>query len=182
MNPQSATPERTWETSRLLAKPAAVSDAPVIFDDYARDPAVARYMTWEPHRSVDDTVEFLRRCERVWAEGSAFPWSLWHKQDGAFTGLIEVRPGAHGVDLGYALARRWWRQGLMSEAVTSVVQWALGQPTIYRVWAVCDVENLASSRLLERVGMEREGVLRKWLMHPNMGQEPRDCLCYSIVR
>ena len=176
MSSQRVTSERTWETSRLLAKPAAVSDARVIFDDYARDPAVATYMTWKPHRSVDDTIEFLRRCERVWAEGSAFPWSLWHKPDGALAGLIEVRPGAHGADLGYALARRWWRQGLMSEAVTSVVHWALGQPTIYRVWAVCDVENLASARLLEKVGMEREGVLR------NMGAEPRDCLCYSIVR
>ena len=82
-------PERTWETSRLLAKPAAVADAQVVFDDYASDPAVAKYMTWTPHRSVADTKEFLSRCERVWIEGSAFPWSLWYKQDGAF---VDVRP------------------------------------------------------------------------------------------
>src|SRR5437867_11981977 len=63
-------PERTWETSRLLAKPAAIADAQVVFDDYASDPAVAKYMTWTPHRSVADTKEFLSRCERVWIEGS----------------------------------------------------------------------------------------------------------------
>src|SRR5882724_3865570 len=51
-------PERTWETSRLFAKPAAVADAQVVFDDYASDPAVAKYMTWTPHRSVADTREF----------------------------------------------------------------------------------------------------------------------------
>jgi [ribosomal protein S5]-alanine N-acetyltransferase len=175
-------PQRTWETSRLLAKPAAVADAQVIFDDYAGDPAVAKYMTWTPHRSVADTKEFLSRCERVWIEGSAFPWSLWLKQDGAFVGLIEVRVRASAVDLGYALARRWWRQGLMSEAVTAMVEWALAQPTIYRVWATCDVDNMASARLLERVGMEREGVLRRWLVHPNLSEAPRDCLCYSIVK
>src|SRR2546430_91851 len=67
-------PERTWETSRLFAKPAAVADAQVVFDDYASDPAVAKYTTWTPHRSVADTKEFLSRCERVWIEGSAFPW------------------------------------------------------------------------------------------------------------
>jgi RimJ/RimL family protein N-acetyltransferase len=176
------TPERTWETSRLFAKPAGVADAQVVFDDYASDPVVARYMTWTPHRSIDDTIAFLGRCERVWAEGSAFPWSLWRKQDGAFVGLIEIRVHTGAVDLGYALAQRWWRQGLMSEAVTSVVQWALAQPTIFRVWATCDVENVASARLLERVGMEREGVLRRWLAHPNMSVAPRDCLCYSIVK
>ena len=175
-------PERTWETSRLLAKPAAVADAQIVFDDYASDPAVAKYMTWTPHRNVDDTKEFLSRCERTWIEGSAFPWSLWYKQDGAFVGLIEVRVRASAADLGYALARRWWRQGLMSEAVTAMVEWALAQPTIYRVWATCDVDNVASVRLLERVGMEREGVLRRWLVHPNLSEAPRDCLCYSIVK
>jgi len=70
----------------------------------------------------------------------------------------------------------------MSEALTSVVQWALAQPEIYRVWATCDIENLASARVLERIGMEREGVLRRWLVHPNVGNEPRDCLCYSVVK
>lgn len=176
------TPERTWETSRLIARPAGIADAQVVFADFASDAAVAKYMTWKPHRSVDETIEFLRRCERVWAEGSAFPWSLWRKQDDAFAGLIEIRVRTSSVDLGYALARRWWRQGFMSEAVTSVVQWALAQPAIYRVSATCDVENVASARLLERVGMEREGVLRRWLVHPNVSEAPRDCLCYSIVK
>ena len=175
-------PERTWETTRLLAKPAVVEDAQVIFDEYASDASVAKYMTWRAHRSVDETVEFLTRCERVWIEGSAFPWSLWRKQDGAFAGVIEIRVGTSTVDLGYALVRRWWRQGLMSEAVAAVVAWALAQPTIYRVWATCDIDNVASARLLERVGMEREGVLRRWLVHPNLSNAPRDALCYSIVK
>ena len=103
MNSKMTAPERTWETSRLLAKPAAVADAQVVFDDYASDPAVAEYVTWTPHRSVADTKEFLSRCERVWIEGSAFPWSLWCKQDGVFVGLLEVRVRASAVDLGYAL-------------------------------------------------------------------------------
>lgn len=167
------TPERHWQTARLIARPATSADAQVIFENYASDPAVAKYMTWKPHRSVDETIEFLRRCERVWIEGSAFPWCLWLKEDGTFAGLIEIRVHTSAVDLGYALARRWWRQGFMSEAVTSVVQWAFAQPTIYRVWATCDVENVASSRLLERVGMECEGVLRRWLVHPNLGEAPR---------
>jgi len=181
-NRRMTPPERNWQTSRLFARPASSVDAQVIFENYASDPAVARYMTWKPHRNIDETVEFLRRCERVWVEGSAFPWSLWLKEDAAFAGMIEIRVHTSAVDLGYALARRWWRQGLMTEAVTSIVHWAFAQPTIYRVWATCDVENVASSRLLERVGMEREGVLRRWLVHPNLGEAPRDCLCYSIVK
>jgi RimJ/RimL family protein N-acetyltransferase len=70
----------------------------------------------------------------------------------------------------------------MTEAVMSVTHWALAQPEIYRVWATCDVENVASARLLERVGMQREGVLHRWLLHPNVSNTPRDCFCYAIVK
>ena len=175
-------PNRTWETPRLVARPAATADAAAIFDDYARDPAVARYMTWRPDRSIDETLEFLRRCERVWAEGSALPWTLWMKAGGAFAGMIEMRVDDTSANVGYALAQRWWRQGFMTEALTAIVEWALAQPSIFRVWATCDTENIASARLLERVGMQREGVLRRWLVHPNLNDEPRDAFCYAIVK
>jgi RimJ/RimL family protein N-acetyltransferase len=175
-------PERTWETARLVARPATTADANAAFEHYASDPAVATYMTWRPHRKVEETHEFLRRCENVWANGSAFPWTLWLKDAEEFVGLLEIRVRGSAVDVGYALARRWWRLGLMSEALTSVVGWALAQPEIYRVWATCDIDNVASARVLERVGMEREGVLRRWLVHPNVSDSPRDCLCYSIVK
>jgi RimJ/RimL family protein N-acetyltransferase len=44
------------------------------------------------------------------------------------------------------------------------------------------VENLASARLLESIGMKREGVLRRWIVHPNISDEPRDAVCYAIVK
>jgi RimJ/RimL family protein N-acetyltransferase len=70
----------------------------------------------------------------------------------------------------------------MTEAARAVVDWALGQPGIYRVWAVCDVENAASTRVLEKVGMQREGVLRRWIIHPGVDAVPRDCYCYAIIK
>src|SRR5262249_38033029 len=81
--PMAVRPKRTWETSRLFAKPAVVEDTQVVFREYASDPHVAKYMTWTPHRSITDTTDFLNRCERVWSDGSAYPWSLWQKHDGA---------------------------------------------------------------------------------------------------
>jgi RimJ/RimL family protein N-acetyltransferase len=171
-----------WETERLKARPAAAADAQVMFEEYGRDPAVAKYMTWRPHRSVGDTLVFLRNCEKGWLEGTSFPWALWSKADGGFVGLVEARVSGATVTVGYALVRSRWRQGLMTEALTVVVDWALAQPDIYRVWATCDVDNLASARVLERVGMRREGILRRWLLHPNISDQPRDCFCYSIVK
>ena len=172
----------TWETARLVAREATRDAAQELFDAYAQDPDVARYMNWRPHRDVAETVAFLDRCERVWRDGTAFPWTLWTKDNGALAGMIEARHAGTTVDIGYVLRRSLWRRGLMTEAARVVVEWALSCPDVYRVWATCDVDNVASARLLEAVGMQREGVLRRWLVHPNVGDAPRDALCYALVK
>lgn len=175
-------PPREWETARLFLRPAAREAADALFADYACDAEVTKYMTWRPHTRIDETVTFLRRCEAAWEQGTAFPWTLWAKHDGSFMGMLECRVRGWAMDLGYALRRCWWRQGFMSEAVGGLVRWGLEQPQLLRIWAVCDIENVGSARVLERAGLQREGVLRRWLVHPNMGDAPRDCACYSIVK
>ena len=70
----------------------------------------------------------------------------------------------------------------MTEVVRAVADWALAQPEVHRVWAVCDVDNLASARVLEKAGMECEGRLRRWFLHPNVSAAPRDCWCYARVK
>ena len=171
-----------WETTRLVARRAARDAAQQVFAAYAQDPDVARYMIWRPHRDVSETIAFLDRCQRSWQDGTAFPWTLWMKNDGSLAGMIDARVAGGSVDIGYVLRRDLWRRGLMTEAVRFVVEWALSRPDVYRVWATCDVENVASARLLESVGMKREGVLRRWIVHPNISGEPRDALCYAIVK
>ena len=85
-------------------------------------------------------------------------------------------------DCGYVLARRWWRQGLITEVLTEVTVWALRQPSVFRVGAVCDVDNIGSARVLEKAGFVRDGLLRRWLVHPNISNEPRDRYSYARVR
>ena len=62
------------------------------------------------------------------------------------------------------------------------MNWFLAQPEIFRIGSVCDVENPASARVMEKAGMQREGILRRWIIHPQMSDQPRDCYCYSIVK
>jgi len=171
-----------WETERLVARRAMTDAAAALFEAYAQDPDVARYMIWRPHRDVHETRTFLERCECAWQDGTAWPWTLWLKDDGSLAGMIDARLHGTSVDIGYVLRRSLWRRGLMTEAARFVVAWALSRPDVYRVWATCDVENTASARLLESIGMAREGVLRRWIVHPNISDEPRDALCYAIVR
>jgi RimJ/RimL family protein N-acetyltransferase len=96
--------------------------------------------------------------------------------------MIELRMQGHRAEIGYVLARSHWKRGYMIEAARAVVEWALSQPEVFRVWAVCDVENMASAQVLEKIGMRREGTLSRWIIHPNVSKEPRDCYCYALTK
>jgi [ribosomal protein S5]-alanine N-acetyltransferase len=174
-------PPATFETARLHLRPPVMDDAPIIFTTWARDPEVSRYVTWPPHRSVDDTRGFLRYCADGWASNGPFNWAILLRESNDLVGTIELRPQSHRVELGYVLARACWGRGLMSEVVRVLVDWALDQSDVHRVWAVCDVENSASARVLEKAGMEREGMLRRWGV-VNASPRPRDAWCYARVK
>jgi ribosomal-protein-alanine N-acetyltransferase len=174
-------PPTTFETARLRLRPARPEDAPVIFETWAQDAEVSRYVTWPPHRSIDDTREFLRYCAAGWEKNGPFVWVIVPRETSGPVGTIELRPQGHRVELGYVLARPYWGRGFMSEVVRVLVDWALSQPDVHRVWAVCDVENHASARVLEKAGMEREGTLRRWAT-VNVSPLSRDALCYARVK
>ncbi len=170
------------DTPRLRLRPPVMGDAASIFEQYAQDPQATRYLLWRPHKVIEDTHDFLERSISAWGTGSEYSWVLTQRGDDRLVGMVGVRIDGSKVELGYVLARPHWGRGYMPEAIKAVNEWALKQDGIYRVWAVCDVENYASARVLEKVGMQREGVLRRWSVHPNLGDEPRDCYCYSIVK
>jgi [ribosomal protein S5]-alanine N-acetyltransferase len=173
-------PPELFKTDRLLMRLPTLDDSKPLFHEYAQDPEVTKYLTWRPHENLDTTLAFIRRCIQRWQDGTAFPWVITRKQDAAVLGMIEMRIDQFKADLGYGLARRYWGQGYTTEAVKALVQWALDQESIFRVWATCDVDNLASARVMEKAGMQKEGILRRYILHPSISSEPRDCFCYSI--
>ena len=175
-------PPGTLETTRLLLRMPKMNDAESIFQKYAQDEEVTKFLIWRPHQNIDTTRKFIHRCIRSWKEETAFPWVIVRKKDEQLIGMLELRIEGFRADLGYAIGREFWGHGYATEVTKSVIKWALEQENIYRVWATCDIENLASARVLEKAGMQREGILRRSIIHPNISTEPRDCFCYSMVK
>jgi RimJ/RimL family protein N-acetyltransferase len=161
-------------------RPIGPADAEPIFHGYARDHDVSRFLTWRPHTSITQTQDYIAACL---IPSRSFTYALTRRADDAVIGAFDIRrPAETRVEYGYVLARAFWGQGLMSEALTAVVDWALRQPAVWRIGSVCDVENVASARVMEKAGLEREGVLRRWSVHPNLGEAPRDCFSYARTR
>jgi len=175
-------PPEIIETPRLTLRPPLMADAEAVFTGYAHDAEVVKYLTWRPHENLEETRDFVRRCISAWEDGSAYPWIITRKEDGRLIGMIESRIAGFSLNLGYTLARAYWGRGYMPEAARAVTDWGLSQQGIFRVWALCDVENSASARVMEKIGMRREGILRRCIIHPNVSDDPRDVYCYSIVK
>jgi len=174
-------PPESITTARLVLRKPRIEDAPLIFETYAQDPEVTRYLTFRPHQNLRETHQAIERFLEGWCSGKSYCWLIFRREDAALVGAIGARPD-QGINLGYLIARRYWRHGFMSEAVAAMVEWAFAQPDISRVWAVCDLENEASARLLEKSGFQQEGILNRWSRHPNVSEEPRDCYCYARMR
>ena len=175
-------PPEQFKTERLILRKRRMDDAPAIFTAYAQDLDVTRYMTWRPHENVEETYRIVELMLKLWDEGIAYSYVLTLKDLDSAIGMIAMHPDGFKVGLGYVLARLHWGKGYMTEAVLAVTNWLLEQPDIYRIFAVCDVENLASARVMEKVGMVREGLLRKYIVHPNISDVPRDSYMYAIVK
>jgi [ribosomal protein S5]-alanine N-acetyltransferase len=171
-----------WSTPRLHARQPRLDDAQTIFEGFATDDRVTRYLTWRPHRVVEDARQFIAACIEAWDTGGRCAWALTRFAEDTVIGMIELRLEGHRAELGYVLARPAWGQGFMTEAVQALTQMALHEVPVARVAAVCDVDNVASARVLEKSGLVREGRLARYIVHPNISDEPRDVYLYARTR
>ena len=147
-------------------------DAPALFS-WASDPEVTRYLSFAPHRDVDESRAALRRWARAWAEseGLLLPCrtlTYLIEVEGKPVGSLSVHRARYGLELGYALARAHWGRGIAPRAVRSLAEWLLAHGA-HRVFATAHVENAASHRVLEKAGFAREGRLKSYLFFPNLG-------------
>ncbi len=168
-------------TLRLVLRELAAGDAPAV-QVWAEDPEVYRYMEWGPN-TLAQTQEFLRQAltARLEAPRRTFELGFVLRATGELVGAggLRVRSAEHRVaDLGYALRRDAWGRGLATEAARALVEFGQRSLGMHRIWATCHVDNVRSARVLERVGMQREGRLRE-----NMQKNGawRDSFLYALV-
>lgn len=176
-------PPATFATARLVGRLPRVDDAPAVFAAYASDPEVTRYLAWRAYDRVEPLAAFLREAIAHWEKGDGtFTWLLCLKGSDKPIGSIGMILDGNKALFGYVLGKKQWRHGFAAEALTHLVDWSLAQPALHRAWAFCDVENPASVRVMEKAGMVREGVLRRWHTCPTLSSEPRDCVVCAKVR
>lgn len=169
------------ETEDLLLRKPAMKDAKDIFS-YASDPEVARYVLWEPHKSLADTRAFLRFLRSRIRNGYPSSWVVVHRDTGKVIGTIGFvwySDENRSAELGYSFARPYWNLGYATQALKAVVDAVFRSIPLNRLEAQHDIRNPASGRVMEKCSFRQEGILRNRIL--NKG-EYVDAVLYAILR
>jgi len=159
-----------------------MSDVVKIFERYASDDEVTKFVGWPCHRAVHDTEAFLRFSTQEWDRWPAGPYLIVSRNDGQLlgsTGFGFQTP--HEAMTGYVLARDAWGKGFATEALTAIVDLA-AQIGVTRLFALCHPEHRPSRRVLEKCGFVRDDVSKPTVEFPNLSPGVRqDALCYALA-
>lgn len=169
------------ETERLAVRLVVESDLPALMEVNC-DEEVTALLPYAAWRSPADAAAWLQRMRGIEATGLAFQFVVVLKPGGRAIGtclLFRFDEGSARAELGYALGRAHWGQGLMHEALAALLGCAFGAMGLRRIEAEVDTANEASARLLQRLGFTKEGVLRqRWVTKG----KAKDVEVYGLLR
>ncbi len=154
---------QTIETQRLILRRFRIEDAEDMFNNWASDPEVTRFLTWPPHTSIEVTENLLTDWISRYEDGGYFNWVMEYKETGKAIGnisVVKLYEDIDAADVGYCMSRKHWGQGLMSEALKGVMDYLFDVVGLNRVAANHDVNNSRSGRVMEKAGMIQEGILK----------------------
>ena len=159
------------ETARLLLRKPKASDAQAVFDRYATDREVTRYLSWPTHRSVADTLAFLSWSDSEWQRWPAGPF-LVIARDGKLLGStgLSYKTNSRAMT-GYAFARDAWGSGYATESLEAMVE--LGVKRAFSDSKRSAMWITALGKSMEKCGFRPEEVRRNHFAFPNLGPQKK---------
>ena len=167
------------KTARLLLRPFRLTDVGDVYA-YTSDPKWGRFLPLPEPYLRKHAEEFVARSVIRPHETPTFAITL----NDTVIGGIDVRVDTVNktAELGYSISRALWGKGLMVEAATAVIDWAFSEFELVKVGARADFENRQSRRVMEKLGMTREGVLRSTRTSEADPCRREDTVHYGVLR
>lgn len=154
----------TLESNRLLLRKFTVEDADLMYENWAKDEDVTQYLTWPAHRNTDETRSLLKHWVSQYKELDTYRWCIELKEDEVPIGSISVvslDSRVESAEIGYCIGKSYWRNGLTTEAVQTVVSFLFDRVGINRVEAHIDPRNEGSGQVLVKSGFIYTGLRRQ---------------------
>jgi RimJ/RimL family protein N-acetyltransferase len=149
-------------TRRLQLRHIQTSDAEAFFALYSDEETMQFY--GEPHRSLEDTRQAIEHTQARFVQHEEIRWGITltgEDQVIGSCGFHHFDTDFHRAETGYILNHAFWGQGIMVEAMSSILTYGFAELGLHRVEAIIDSANERSKRLLLKLGFTYEGNLRQ---------------------
>jgi [ribosomal protein S5]-alanine N-acetyltransferase len=171
----------TIETERLLLRPFTSGDAPEV-ERMAGERRVSEMTLNIPHpypRGL--AADWIASHAPAAAEGTFYSFAVEHKETGALLGAIAITPSARfrRAEIGYWLGMEHWNHGYTTEAARRIVAFGFAQLGLVRIQATCYPRNPASAKVMQKIGMTYEGLLRGYVYKDGIQE---DIAMYAMLR
>ena len=156
---------KTIVSDKLVLRRFAASDAQAMFENWASDPVVTKFLTWPTHKCIETTNKVISEWVKQYDKEDFYVWGIAKKEkSGVLIGsisVVDINNSINSVQIGYSLGKMWWNQGIMTEALSSVICYMFTMVQVNRIEARHDPRNPASGRVMRKCGMKYEGTYRE---------------------
>lgn len=149
-------------TERLTLRRFVIDDYKDMFT-FASNPEVVKYLSYKPHESPEHTRTLLESWVKGYESKQTYNWAI--EYEGKLVGsisVVQIDNRCFSCHLGWQLDIPYWNKGIMTEAAKAVVDYLFSKVGFDRISSGCDTRNIGSYRVMEKIGMQREGTLRRF--------------------
>ncbi len=154
------------ETDRLLLRPFEMKDASAMYRNWASDTEVTKYLMWPAHADVTVSEEVLKDWTGRYINEYYYQWAIVYKPVsdepiGSIAVVNEIDKTIKSAHIGYCIGRKFWHQGITSEALKAVIDFLFDEVGVNKVDSRHDPKNPNSGAVMKKCGMKYEGTLRQ---------------------
>ncbi len=172
---------QTIHTERLILRKFTVDDAQAMFENWASDERVTRYLTWCPHESPEATKQLLELWCAAYENPNTYNWVM--EYEGTPIGgisVVRLSEKSEYAELGYCMGYAYWNKGFMTEAAKAIIDFLFTEVGVNRVGISHAVKNPASGKVAQKCGLTFEGTKREYFKTST--GEFLDISDYGIIR
>lgn len=151
------------ETERLILRKFVYEDAVAMYNNWASDDEVTKYLMWPTHQNQEVSQRVVKDWVKSYDSESYYQWAIILKEKEEAIGSIAVvnmNEAVSMVHIGYCIGKAWWHKDITSEALKAVMNFLFDVVNVNRIEARHDPRNANSGKVMQKCGMKYEGTLR----------------------
>ncbi len=170
----------TLYTDRLILRRFVIEDAEDMFNNWANDPEVTKFLSWEPHGDIEITKKLLSQWVKSYDNPDTYNWAVvLNDTPIGSVSLLHPDNDKREAEGGYCLSRDYWGKEIMPEAFSAVIKYAFEEVGFRRIYAKHNVQNPNSGKVMLKCGMKYIGT-----KNAPLALKPDKivmCDCYEII-